>query len=271
MELENATLKEGQFTVEMKDEQGALLQVQSNDAEGHIVFEPITYTEENIGETYVYTFVQQTDGTENGPIIYDTSECEVKIQVADSADSDGSLELTVESAGVFWVNTFAGSGEMVLKDAEGQPVAGAKVRLYTEDENGERVPYPSEEDSLYVSDENGVVAAENLPEGNYIFAVEEMPEGYAEIGAEYPFYVGTAEAAEDAGYTGRVEVEITAEKETEVQTEAVTEAAAETETVTEAVTETEAEAKAPVTWSLWSIIVLIIMIILYIIRRRKNR
>lgn len=131
VELENAEMEAGQFTVEMKDEQGNVLQVKSNDADGHIVFDPITYTEANIGETYVYTFAQQIP-EEESQIIYDSSECEVKILIADSENSDGSLEITVESAGVFWVNAFEEAEETEMTEAQTEVQTEKQTEKQTE-------------------------------------------------------------------------------------------------------------------------------------------
>lgn len=131
VELENAEMEAGQFTVEMKDEEGNVLQMKSNDADGHIVFDPITYTEENIGEAYVYTFAQQIP-EEESQIIYDSNECEVKIQIADSENSDGSLEITVESAGVFWVNTFEEAEETEMTEVQTEKQTEIQTEAETE-------------------------------------------------------------------------------------------------------------------------------------------
>ena len=81
--LEGATLKDGQFTFELKDKSGKVVANAKNDANGTIVFEGLSFSE--VG-TYEYTISEVNDGQEG--ITYDTSVkgCYVKV-----TEKDGKL------------------------------------------------------------------------------------------------------------------------------------------------------------------------------------
>lgn len=90
--LEGGTFKEGQFSFELKDGEGKVLQTVTNDAEGDVSF-PVEY---NKAGTYTYKISEvvpkDAEGNVKDHITYDTTEHKVKVVVA---NGDGKLDVTV--------------------------------------------------------------------------------------------------------------------------------------------------------------------------------
>lgn len=90
--LEGGTFKEGQFSFELKDGEGKVLQTVTNDAEGNVSF-PVEY---NKAGTYAYKISEvvpkDAEGNVKDHITYDTTEHKVKVVVA---NGDGKLDVTV--------------------------------------------------------------------------------------------------------------------------------------------------------------------------------
>lgn len=90
--LEGGTFKEGQFSFELKDGEGKVLQTVTNDAEGNVSF-PVEY---NKAGTYTYKISEvvpkDAEGNVKDHITYDTTEHKVKVVVA---NGDGKLDVTV--------------------------------------------------------------------------------------------------------------------------------------------------------------------------------
>lgn len=83
--LTGRELAGGEFSVELLDEQGNVLQTAANAADGSVTFAPITYT--RMG-TYRYS-IREVAGDEEG-ITYDAMVYQVTV-VAEQIDPDGSL------------------------------------------------------------------------------------------------------------------------------------------------------------------------------------
>ena len=90
--LEGGTFKEGQFSFELKDGEGKVLQTVTNDAERNVSF-PVEY---NKAGTYTYKISEvvpkDAEGNVKDHITYDTTEHKVKVVVA---NGDGKLDVTV--------------------------------------------------------------------------------------------------------------------------------------------------------------------------------
>ncbi len=90
--LEGGTFKEGQFSFELKDGEGKVLQTVTNNAEGNVSF-PVEY---NKAGTYTYKISEvvpkDAEGNVKDHITYDTTEHKVKVVVA---NGDGKLDVTV--------------------------------------------------------------------------------------------------------------------------------------------------------------------------------
>lgn len=82
--LNGADLRDGQFSFELRDEFGALIQRTENDAAGSIVFDPIHYTQADHGKDFTY-YIYETVGSRTNTE-YDESAHKVVISVVDNGD-----------------------------------------------------------------------------------------------------------------------------------------------------------------------------------------
>lgn len=102
--LTGKDLKDGQFTFQLKDENGKVIDEAKNDKAGAISFKALEFDKAG---TYKYTISEVNDKQKE--IKYDTSEKTVTITVKDSGD--GYLQAQVESEKqLIFTNTFAAAG-----------------------------------------------------------------------------------------------------------------------------------------------------------------
>lgn len=102
--LEGKDLKDGQFTFQLKDENGKVIDEAKNDKAGAISFKALEFDKAG---TYKYTISEVNDKQKE--IKYDTSEKAVTITVKDSGD--GYLQAQVESEKqLIFTNTFEAAG-----------------------------------------------------------------------------------------------------------------------------------------------------------------
>ena len=102
--LEGKDLKDGQFTFQLKDETGKIIDEAKNDKAGAISFKALEFDKAG---TYKYTISEVNDKQKE--IKYDTSEKTVTITVKDSGD--GYLQAQVESEKqLIFTNTFEAAG-----------------------------------------------------------------------------------------------------------------------------------------------------------------
>lgn len=90
--LEGGTFKEGQFSFELKDGEGKVLQTVTNDAERNVSF-PVEYNKAGTYTCKISEVVpKDAEGNVKDHITYDTTEHKVKVVVA---NGDGKLDVTV--------------------------------------------------------------------------------------------------------------------------------------------------------------------------------
>ncbi|MGI6687052.1 MAG: DUF7507 domain-containing protein [Christensenellales bacterium] len=100
--LTGRALRTGEFTFALR-QGGEMLQSVTNDAEGNILFSPLVYTAEDIGQTYSYTIVE-IPGTDAN-MTYSTTAINFTVSVKDAGD--GVLSLTVNApAAVIFFNIY---------------------------------------------------------------------------------------------------------------------------------------------------------------------
>ncbi len=100
--LENRALKSKEFNFEIKLGEKVLQKI-SNDKEGKVAFNPIRFTQADIGNTYVYE-VRQIPGKAAG-MTYDLSVKTAKVTIRDAGN--GKLGADIEyPSGNRWVNSF---------------------------------------------------------------------------------------------------------------------------------------------------------------------
>lgn len=89
--LSKGTLKEGQFSFQLRDDQGNVIDTANNDKDGHITFKPLVHTKAG---SYHYTVKEVNTNDED--IIYDNKVADVTIKVAKTiGDTLNSMVSTV--------------------------------------------------------------------------------------------------------------------------------------------------------------------------------
>ena len=223
--LTGSSLAAGQFSFELKDDQGNVLQTKTNDAEGKVTFDSLKYTEADIDKTYTYTVSEKNNNITG--VTYDTIVYIVKVQITDSKDSDGTLNITTttEKNGeaveeMTFANTFAGTVKLVKTSTEGKTLPGAEFALYAKNAKGEYELYTADnEKGLYTTDSKGQINVKNLPANDYYFIETKAPAGYiikkASDGTDqkYTFKIGIMDG--DAGIVenAKVNAELTVEND----------------------------------------------------------
>ena len=81
-------LKDGQFRFQLLDENGKVLQTKTNDSEGNITFDRISYTIGDVGKTFTY-HVKETAGNDDH-YQYDSSVYSVTVTPKLEKDSNGN-------------------------------------------------------------------------------------------------------------------------------------------------------------------------------------
>lgn len=216
--LENSPLAAGQFTFELKDELGNVLQTATNNADGSVTFGALKYTEKDIDKEYTYT-VSEVNNHVTG-VTYDETVYTVKVKVEDSDPSDGTLKITQETLSgttpvetMTYKNSFKGSVKLHKTGQDDVVLPNAKFQLYMQNASGEWVLYKVDETTPeeYVTDENGMITVEDLAAGNYYFVETEAPLGYViskeEDGSSKKYYFTIGIKDGDAGIVENAEVD----------------------------------------------------------------
>ena len=125
-----------QFTFELVNNEGKVLQTVTNNAEGQIIFETMTY---DTAGTYEYV-IREVEGSQNG-IRYDDKEHIVIVQVED--DGNGQLIATsnITEKPVVFTNSYIPAPDSVVFEAEkrleGQELRADQFEFELIDANGE--------------------------------------------------------------------------------------------------------------------------------------
>ena len=199
---EGETMTAGEFTFQLQDEEGKILSTATNDAEGHVLFETIRYTEEDIGShTYTITEVAGSDPHFD----YDDSVIQLKVTVARDEANPTQLVTTTEYLNpatgenqTEFVNTYYPiilAVQKTSKDGSNDPLPGAIYGLWMVSETGGEDVYLGN----CVADENGYMYfREGIEIGpRYYFKEEFAPEGHTVD--EYPSVTFRVEKT-DSGY-----------------------------------------------------------------------
>ena len=113
--LSGSTLTEGQFSFELLDADGNVLQTAKNAADGSVTFDELTYGAADAGKTYVYHVREVNDGQAN--VTYDSAVRSFSVAVAD--DGQGHIVAAVSGADdLTFTNTYHESG---APDSPGAP------------------------------------------------------------------------------------------------------------------------------------------------------
>jgi pilin isopeptide linkage protein len=199
-QLTGSPLKDGQFTFELKDAKGNVLQTKQNDQAGNVVFDALQYTEADIDQVYTYT-VSEADTGVHG-ITYSKAVYTVRATVKDN--SDGTLTVETETtaedgkaaAKMLFENTFGGTASLLKIGPDGEHLKNAQFELYQKTESGWALYTTDYADGIYTTGDEGLLTVTGLPENEYYFTEAVAPEGYITAKAEdgsaatYSFKIG---------------------------------------------------------------------------------
>lgn len=150
--LEGRDLEDGEFSFELKDEDGNVLQTVTN-ADGKFAFDAIEYTEAG---TYKYTISEKNTGL--GGVTYDTKVYEVTVEVTD--DGTGELKAKItgiksDGSGADFTNTYEAAPVDVTfsgtKTISGYPKSGGNVTFTITLTPGEGAPGGAQSKTATVS------------------------------------------------------------------------------------------------------------------------
>ena len=200
-ELAGRALKEGEFTFELYDGEGNLLQTVTNAADGSFVFKAIGYTLADVANSpFTYT-VKEVAGSLTG-VVYDVAVYEIEIVVEDNGDGTLKLTKTIKKDGaaaeeVVFSNeyaTVAVQGEKTWDDndnQDGKRPESITIRLMRKVKGSTAEP-----------EEIAVVTVKPDADGKWSWLFEGLPQyapgATSTTKAEYEYYV-TEDPVE--GYT----------------------------------------------------------------------
>lgn len=193
--LNGRELRKGEFTFQLKDENGKVISQKTNDVNGTVQFDPMEFEAEG---TYHYTVSEVADGASG--VEYDSSVYHVTIDVSD----DGNGHLTTSIAytkaqqpvdGIIFINTYQAesAGGMILtayKTLDGRELREGEFVFQLKDQEGNVI-------SQATNQQDGAIAFAPLElqrEGTYYFEISEQ--AGSEEGVTY----------DDAVYAVKVEV-----------------------------------------------------------------
>lgn len=198
--LTGGTLESGQFSFELRDKAGKVVQTVANDADGSVTFEPISY---DAAGTYNYTIAEVVPGQGSvgydDSITYDSHIEDVRVDVTDQLDGTLSAVATYDKDGAVFENsvklgsiqltksvtggTEAVAGKefpfkLILKDAKGEPLSGSFAYSNTDGttgtvENGGTIEVKADQ----------TVKIEGIPAGATYEFVEQVPAGFVQQSA----------------------------------------------------------------------------------------
>ena len=199
--LTGGTLESGQFSFELRDKAGKVVQTVTNDADGSVTFEPISY---DAAGTYNYTIAEVVPGQGSvgydDSITYDSHSENVTVDVTDQHDGTLSAVATYDKDGAVFENsvklgsiqlTKSVTGgtkavarkefpfKLILKDAKGEPLSGSFACSNTDGstgtvENGDTIEVAADQ----------TVKIEGIPAGATYEFVEQVPAGFVQQSAD---------------------------------------------------------------------------------------
>ncbi len=144
--LENRALTEGEFSFELYDSEGTLLETTTNKADGSYSFTKIEYTGDDLDKdadgyyvetTKTYKVVEKAG--EDSSVTYDETEYEITVTLTD--DGEGTIEVTADPAedSYDFTNTYSAKGDVVIeaeKILKGRPLEFGQFSFELYDSEG---------------------------------------------------------------------------------------------------------------------------------------
>gem|GEM_PF-3432508 len=213
--LNGGTLKENQFTFELKDASGTVIDTEKNDSAGNVTFKKLEYSQADIDKEFTYTISEKNEGKTG--FTYDGTEYKAVVRV--SLKADGTLDVSkkyydakgteVEEAAVTFKNTYAAKGTVELKANKkliGRDAGAGQFTFSLYDENGDLVGKASNaaaaagsageavfQKITYEESELNATASHQIEDGKYAkyYTIkEDIPEGATRLADGRYFFNG---------------------------------------------------------------------------------
>lgn len=213
--LTGGTLKDEQFTFELRDASGTVIDTKKNDAAGNVTFKKLEYSQADIDKEFTYTISEKNEG--KAGFTYDGTEYRAVVRV--SLKADGTLDVSkkyydakgteVEEAAVTFENTYAAKGTVELKANKkliGRDAAAGQFTFSLYDENGDLVGKASNaaaaagsageavfQTITYEESELNATASHQIEDGKYAkyYTIkEDIPEGATRLADGRYFFNG---------------------------------------------------------------------------------
>ena len=194
--LEGRDLKDGEFSFNLLDEAGEILQTKQNAADGSVAFEEISYSQEDAGKTFHYTIKEVIPQSQEKGMTYDQASIEVTVTVTKD-DASNTIKATVAyGEKTSFTNTFVTSEipptppvvekpeaklytiQLHKVNGEGHALAGAVFGLFEADGSTPVANPYGEGQATATSDANGLVSFVGFEAKNYVVKELTAPEGY---------------------------------------------------------------------------------------------
>jgi len=189
--LNGRELLEGEFSFQLKDEMGNVLQTVSNKADGSFAFSPITYTEAGV---YKYT-VNEVKG-DLGGIKYDGQKFFVTVTVSDNGLGQLVTETSITGGRIKFVNTYSAEEISVsfdgIKTLEGKTLADGQFSFVLTDKDGNLL-------QTVKNDANGIFSFAPITysaAGEYLYSVTEVNDGQGGIVYDESVFVITVKVVD---------------------------------------------------------------------------
>ena len=194
--LEGRDLKDGEFSFNLLDEAGEVLQTKQNAADGSVAFDEISYSQEDAGKTFHYTIKEVIPQSQEKGMTYDQASIEVTVTVTKD-DASNTIKATVAyGAKTSFTNTFVTSEipptppvvekpeaklytiQLHKVNGEGRALAGAVFGLFEADGSTPVANPYGEGQATATSDANGLVSFVGFEAKDYVVKELTAPEGY---------------------------------------------------------------------------------------------
>ncbi len=213
--LTGGTLEKDQFTFELKDASGTVIDTKKNDAAGTVTFKKLEYSQADIDKEFTYTISEKNEGKTG--FTYDGTEYKAVVRV--SLKADGTLDVSkkyydakgteVEEAAVTFENKYAAKGTVELKANKkliGRDAGAGQFTFSLYDENGDLVGKASNaaaaagsageavfQTITYEESELNATASHQIEDGKYAkyYTIkEDIPEGATRLADGRYFFNG---------------------------------------------------------------------------------
>ena len=194
--LKGRDLKDGEFSFQLLDKDGKVLQTKQNAADGSVAFDEISYSQEDAGKTFHYTIKEVIPQSQEKGMTYDQASIEVTVTVTKD-DANNTINAAVAyGEKKSFKNTFVTSEipptpptvdkpelklyniQLHKVNAEGVALAGAVFGLFEADGTTPVANPYGEGQAIATSDKDGLVTFKGFEAKDYVVRELTAPDGY---------------------------------------------------------------------------------------------